>query len=133
MKVRETRKVTREGEVIEQTQSEYHIVTTVPKALMKPEVLWQIVHRRWDIEKSVFCDLKVNWGFGHCYAHDITATQAVYALYCIVANLMLLFVYRHLRHAPARGVTLIEIPRQILVGLVHCALACRHRCANQGS
>jgi len=117
VKVRETRKVTRRGEVIEQRQSEYHIVTTVSKALMKPEVLWQIVHRRWDIENSVFCDLKMNWRFGHCYAHDITAIQAVYALYCIVVNLMLLFVYRHLRDAPVRGVTLVEIARQILAGL----------------
>ena len=90
----------------------------MPMALMKPEVLWQIVHRRWDIENSIFNDLKMNWRFGHCYAHDVTAIQAIYALYCIAANLVLLFMYRHLRDAPKRGVTIIEIARQILVGLV---------------
>jgi len=115
--VRETKKVTRRGEVIEEVESEYCIVTTVPKALMKPEVLWQIVHRRWDIENSVFCDLKMNWEFGHCYAHDVRAIEAIYALYCIAVNLMLLFAYRHLRDAPKRGVTLTELARQILVGL----------------
>jgi hypothetical protein len=118
VKVREIKRVTRRGEVIEETQSEYHIVTTVPKALMKPELLWQIVHRRWDIENTIFCDLKQNWGFGHCYTHDLVGIKALYALTCIVVNLMLLFVYKHLKDAPKRGVTLIEIARQILVGLM---------------
>jgi hypothetical protein len=41
----------------------------------------------------------------------------VYALYCIVFNLMLLFAYKNLKDAPRRGVTPKELARQILVGM----------------
>jgi hypothetical protein len=117
VKVRETRKVTRNGERVSETVSEYHIATTVPVALMKPQLVWEIAHRRWDIENTVFNDLKQNWGFGHCYTHDPNGIRAVYALYCIAFNLMLLFAYKNLKDAPRRGVTLKELARQILVGI----------------
>jgi len=114
--VRETKKVTRGGEIVSETVSEYHIATTVPIAIMKPLLVWEIAHRRWDIENTVFNDLKQNWGFRHCYTHDPNGIRAVYALYCIVFNLMLLFAYKNLKGAPRRGVTLKELARQIMVG-----------------
>ena len=117
VKVRETKKVTCNGELVSETVSEYHIATTVPAALMKPLRVWEIAHRRWDIENTVFNDLKQNWGFRHCYTHDPNGIRAVYALYCIVFNLMLLFAYKNLKDAPGRGVTLKELARQILVGI----------------
>ncbi len=117
VKVRETKKVTCNGELVSETVSEYHIATTVLAALMKPLRVWEIAHRRWDIENTVFNDLKQNWGFRHCYTHDPNGIRAVYALYCIVFNLMLLFAYKNLKDAPGRGVTLKELARQILVGI----------------
>ena len=114
VKVRETRKVTCNGELVSETVSEYHIATTALAALMKPLRVWEIAHRRWDIENTVFNDLKQNWGFRHCYTHDPNGIRAVYALYCIVFNLMLLFAYKNLKDAPGRGVTLKELARQIL-------------------
>jgi len=116
VKVRETKKVTSGGEIVSETVSEYHIATTVPIAIMKPLLVWEIAHRRWDIENTVFNDLKQNWGFRHCYTHDPNGIRAVYALYCIVFNLMLLFAYKNLKGAPRRGVTLKELARQIMVG-----------------
>jgi hypothetical protein len=41
----------------------------------------------------------------------------MYALFCIVFNLMMLFAYRNLKDAPGRGVTLKELARQMLVGM----------------
>lgn len=117
VKVRETKKVTRGGESVSETVSEYHIATTVPAAIMKPLLVWEIAHRRWDIENTVFNDLKQNWGFRHCYTHDPNGIRAVYALYCIAFNLMLLFTYKNLKDAPCRGVTLKELARQIMVGI----------------
>jgi len=117
VKVRETKKVTRRGQLVETTTTEYHIATTVPKAIMRPELVWEIAHRRWDIENTVFNDLKRNWGFEHCYTHDPNGIRAVYALYCIAFNLMLLFAYKDLKDAPGKGVTLKELARQVLAGI----------------
>jgi len=36
----------------------------------------------------------------------------MYALFCIVFNLVMLFAYRNLKDAPARGLTLKELARQ---------------------
>jgi len=118
IKVREVRRVMEWPRTISTTETEYYLATTAPKSLIKAEVVWEIGHRRWDIENTVFCDLKQNWGFRPCYTHDRAGIEAIYALYCIVFNLMLLFVYRDLKNAPARGVTLKEIARQILVGIM---------------
>jgi len=41
----------------------------------------------------------------------------MYALFCIVFNLMMLLAYRNLKDAPARGLTLKELARQMLVGM----------------
>jgi hypothetical protein len=117
VKVRETKRITLGGEFVSEAVSEYHIATTVPIALMSPLLVWKIAHRRWDIENSVFNDLKQNWDFEHCYTHDPNGIRAVYALYCVVRNLMLLFAYKNLKDAPRRGVTLKELARQILVGI----------------
>jgi hypothetical protein len=117
IKVRETKKVIHGDRLVEETVSEYHVATTVPQVIMKPELIWQIVHRRWDIENSIFNDLKRNWNFEHCHTHGPNGIRAVYALYCIVFNLMLLFAYKNLKDAPRRGVTPKELARQILVGM----------------
>jgi hypothetical protein len=117
LKVVETKITTCRGEVVKVEKTVYHIVTTAPKSIVKAVVVWQIMHRRWDIENSIFNDLKQNWGFDHCYTHDINGIQAMYALFCIVFNLVMLFAYRNLKDAPARGLTLKELARQMLVGM----------------
>lgn len=117
LKVVETKITTCRGEVVKVEPTVYHIVTTAPKSIVNAAIVWQIMHRRWDIENSIFNDLKQNWGFDHCYTHDINGIQTMYALFCIVFNLMMLFAYRNLKDAPGRGVTLKELARQMLVGM----------------
>ena len=117
LKVVETKTTTCRGKVVRVDESTYHIVTTAPKAVVKAEVVWQIMHRRWDIENSIFNDLKQNWCFRHCYTHDVNGIQTMYALFCIAFSLVMLFAYRNLKDAPARGVTLKELARQMLVGM----------------
>lgn len=77
--------------------------------------VWKIARRRWDIENTVFNGFKQNWHFEHYYAHGLNGIQAVYALYRIVFNLMLLSAYRNLKDAPRREITLNELARQILL------------------
>jgi hypothetical protein len=96
LKVVETKITTCRGEVVKVEPTVYHIVTTAPKSIVNAAIVWQIMHRRWDIENSIFNDLKQNWGFDHCYTHDINGIQTMYALFCIVFNLMMLFAYRML-------------------------------------
>ena len=95
LKVEETRTTTCRGKIAEETVTEYHIVTTVPKAIMKADIVWQIMHRRWDMENNIFCDLKQNWGFRHCYTHDPKAIEVWYIIFCIAVNLMMLFLFRN--------------------------------------
>jgi hypothetical protein len=118
LKVWETRIATCRGKATEETVTEYHIVTTVPKAIMKADIVWQIMHRRWDIENNIFCDLKQNWGFRHCYIHDPKAIEVWYTIFCIAINLMMLFLFRNLKWEKRKGTTTIEISRQILVSLI---------------
>ncbi len=118
LKVEETRVTTCRGKITEETVTEYHIVTTVPKAIMKADIVWQIMHRRWDIENNIFCDLKQNWGFRHCYIHDPKAIEVWYMIFCIAVNLMMLFLFRNLKWEKRKGTTTIEISRQILVSLI---------------
>jgi hypothetical protein len=118
LKVEETRVTTCRGEITGETVTECHIVTTVPKAIMEADIVWQIMHRRWDIENNTFCDLKQNWGFRHCYIHDPKAIEVWYTIFCVAVNLMMLFLFRNLKWESRKGTTTIEISRQILVSLI---------------
>lgn len=116
LRVEETRWVRAQSEWVAEESVTYHIVTTMPQAIIRPETVWTIMHRRWDIENSLFNDLKQNWHFSHCYTHDVEGIEAMNALYAIARNLLLLFRYRGIR--PRQGMTLKTLTRQICRGLL---------------
>lgn len=116
LKVRETRWTRQDATWVADDPVEYHIATSVPRAVMKPETVWLIMHRRWDIENSVFNDLKQNWHLGHCYTHNVHGIEAMMALFAIARNLLLLFRYRAIR--PKHELTLKTLTRHICRGLL---------------
>lgn len=116
LKVKETRWTRQDSKWVADDPVEYHIATTVPRSIMKPETVWLIMHRRWDIENSVFNDLKQNWHFSHCYTHHVRGIEAMMALFAIARNLLLLFRYRGIR--PTQELTLKALSRQICRGLL---------------
>lgn len=96
IRVEETVTRVERGQLVKNTYVEY-LVTTCPKATTSARVLWTIMHRRWDIENSVFHSLKTYSSFEHCFCHDENAVPAMWLLMAIAFNLLRLFALRNLR------------------------------------
>src|SRR5659263_767998 len=71
------------------------IVTTCMDMALK--TLFKIIRARWDIENSIFNNLKSECGLDHCFVHGGKAVEAVLYLIFIASNLMQLFFYRRLK------------------------------------
>ena len=72
------------------------IVTTCMDTALK--TLFKIIRARWDIENSIFNNLKTECGLEHCFVHGGNAVEAVLYLIFIASNLMQLFLVRRLRN-----------------------------------
>jgi len=81
---------------------------------MKLETLFKMIRGRWDIENTIFNNLKKQCGLEHCYVHGGNAVEAVLYLIFIAANIMQLFIFRRLK---GFFCTQIEIARLLLKGL----------------
>ncbi len=92
--------------------SQIMIVTTCIDMSLK--TLYKIIKARWDIENSIFNNLKTECGLEHCYVHGGNAVDAVICLILIASNIMQLFLYRRLKR---RDTTQREIVRLLLKGL----------------
>jgi hypothetical protein len=67
------------------------IMSTVgsgPKLVMSLKTLYKTIKARWDIENSIFNNLKTECGLEHCYVHGGNAVEAVISLIFIVSNIM---------------------------------------------
>ena len=65
------------------------IVTTCMGMALK--TLFKIIRARWDIENSIFNNLKSECGLEHCFVHGGKAVEAVLYLIFIASNIMQLF------------------------------------------
>ena len=88
------------------------IVTTCMDMTLK--TLFKIIRARWDIENSIFNNLKRDCGLEHCFVHGGNAVEAVLSLIFIASNIMQLFLIRRLRNHFA---TQREVVRLLLKGL----------------
>ena len=88
------------------------IVTTCTN--MELKTLFKIIRARWDIENSIFNNLKKECGLEHCFVHGGNAVEAVLYLIFIASNIMQLFLFRRLRKQFS---TQREIVRLLLKGL----------------
>ncbi len=88
------------------------IVTTCMDMAFK--TLFRIIRARWDIENSIFNNLKRECGLEHCFVHGGNAVEAVLYLIFIASNIMQLFLVRRLRN---HFTTQREMVRLLLKGL----------------
>lgn len=93
-------------------RSQIMIVTTCMN--MEFKTLFKIIRARWDIENSIFNNLKKECGLEHCFVHGGKAVEAVIYLIFIASNIMQLFLFRRLRNHFS---TQREIVRLLLKGL----------------
>jgi hypothetical protein len=88
------------------------IVTTCMD--MARKTLFKIIRARWDIENSIFNNLKRECGLEHCFVHGSNAVEAVLYLIFIASNIKQLFIARQLRN---HFTTQREMVRLLLKGL----------------
>jgi len=88
------------------------IVTTCMDMSLK--TLFKIIRARWDIENSIFNNLKRECGLEHCFVHGGKAVEAVINLIFIASNIMQLFLVRRLKK---HFKTQREMVRLLLKGL----------------
>ena len=82
--------------------------------VMALKTLFKIMKARWDIENSIFNNLKTECGLEHCFVHGGNAVEAVLYLIFIASNIMQLFLVRRLRNL---FTTQREMVRLFLKGL----------------
>jgi hypothetical protein len=93
----------------------YNQILIVTSCMDMPlESLFKMIRGRWDIENSIFNNLKSECGLEHCFVHGGHAVEAVLCLIFIAANIMQLFLNRRLK---IRGKTQKELIRLLLMGL----------------
>ncbi len=69
------------------------------------KTLYTMIHKRWDIENSVFNKIKTYAGLEHCYMHHPNAMQVILYFLIISVNLTSLFISRRLKSKEIARVT----------------------------
>ena len=93
-------------------------VTTLPIARMPTRRLWQIAHRRWEIENDLFHTLVTYWSLDHCFKHRATAIVNFVLTLFIAFMLVQSFYYGNLKIQRRQQFTLIGLATELLVSLV---------------
>ena len=83
------------------------LVTTLEAADYR--VLWEMMHRRWDIEENGFHQLKTYYHAKHCYCRD--AVETIFNLISIGFNVRELYLYRRSRNFAGSGISRKSIKR----------------------
>ena len=83
------------------------LVTTLEAADYR--VLWEMMHRRWDIEENGFHQLKTYYHAKHCYCRD--AVETIFNLIIIGFNVRELYLYRRSRNFAGSGISRKNINR----------------------
>ena len=83
------------------------LVTTL--ASTPPQLLWEMMHKRWDIEENAFHQLKTYYHADHCYCHS--AVEVIFLLMLIAFNMRELYLYRRLKNFRGRNITLKSVTR----------------------
>lgn len=77
-------------------RSQIMIVTTSQE--MSLETLYKMIKARWNIENSVFNNLKAEADLGHCFVHGGNAVEAIISLIFIAFNLFQLFKLKRIKN-----------------------------------
>ena len=88
----------------------YHemwLVTTLEQTA--PEILWEMMNRRWDIEENGFHQLKTYYHAKHCYCH--AAVEVIFNLMIIGFNMRELYLYRRIQKYARSRITRKSVSR----------------------
>ena len=83
------------------------LVTTLEQTA--PEILWEMMNRRWDIEENGFHQLKTYYHAKHCYCH--AAVEVIFNLMIIGFNMRELYLYRRLQKFARSRITRKSVSR----------------------
>jgi len=83
------------------------LVTTLTST--PPELVWEMMHKRWDIEENAFHQLKTYYHADHCYCHS--AVEVIFLLLLIAFNMRELYLHRRLKNFRQRKITLKSVTR----------------------
>ena len=83
------------------------LVTTLTST--PPGLLWEMMHKRWDIEENAFHQLKTYYHADHCFCHS--AVEVIFLLMLIAFNMRELYLYRRLKDFQKRKITLKSVTR----------------------
>ncbi len=79
------------------------------KENVSPQILWEIMHKRWDIEENVFHQLKTYYHAKHCYCH--AAVEIIFLLIILAFNMRELYLYRRLHSFKTSHITRKSVTR----------------------
>ena len=88
----------------------YHemwLVTTLEQTA--PEILWEMMNCRWDIEENGFHQLKTYYHAKHCYCH--AAVEVIFNLMIIGFNMRELYLYRRIQKYARSRITRKSVSR----------------------
>lgn len=95
-------------------QGKYSQILVVTTDFSIPlRTLYKIMHKRWDIENSIFNKLKTYAGLEHCFVHHPNAIEAIVHLMITANNTMQLFRYKRLTSKNVR-----QMPEKELIRLI---------------
>lgn len=97
---------------------ETHLVTSCPKATVPANVIWEIAHRRWDIENSGFHFMKHHFHLEHAYIYDPQGIDVLLKVFMIAFNLFQLYWHRNLACRVYRKTeTMLALMRALMIEL----------------
>lgn len=73
------------------------------------EILWEMMHKRWDIEENAFHQLKTYYHAKHCYCH--AGVEVIFLLMLIAFNIRELYLYRRIHGFKESRVTRKSVTR----------------------
>lgn len=92
-------------------------VTTLSISQMPTRMLWDIAHRRWEIENDLFHTLVTYWSLDHCFKHHPTAILNFVLTLFIAFMLVQSFYYGNLKPQRRIHLTLIGLANELHLGL----------------
>lgn len=98
---------------VEERESTWFWVTTLPTAQAPTRVVVDFGHRRWAIENQGFNEAVNTLHFDHVYHHEPRAMEVMLLLGMLALNLLRVFVDRNLKPAVRGRVTRLTIYRRI--------------------
>jgi hypothetical protein len=93
-------------------------VTTIPLSRLSTRQLWEIAHRRWEIENNLFHTLVTYWSLDHCFKHEPTAILNFVLTLFIAFILLQSFYHGNLKRQRRLHLTLIALASELHLGLI---------------